>query len=67
MKDKQKMGSKTSKDESPSTGMVIAVAVQSFLVLFLVGFLIWYVFIHKKKSGGDVSASTDSFKPISMK
>lgn len=58
------MGSKSSKDDNsaaPSTGMTIAIVVQSVLILFLVGFLIWFAFFHKKKH--DI---TDAMKTISI-
>ena len=62
------MGSKSSKDDddpaAPSTGMTIAIVVQSFLILFLVGFLIWFAFFHKKKHGNN--DITDAMKTISI-
>jgi hypothetical protein len=57
------MGAKSSKDsDSPSTGMVIVIVVQSLLVLALVGFLIWFAFYHKK--GGE--DAIDAMKTIAV-
>jgi hypothetical protein len=52
----------TDNPSAPSTGMMIAIAVQSALVMFLVGFLIWYVLFHKQ--GTDIA--TDTIKTIEV-
>lgn len=54
-------------DDKPSTGMAIAVAVQSLIVFFLVGFLIWYVFFHKKKGTGASLPDVDMSDAVPMR